>query len=191
MQAVFRPVLVDPTPYHFRVAVGIRNIDGAAEAVSSRTLAAAVQGPAHTRLVAAGETLAIIIAEGAENRPLDALCVHCAPGVIKLLTELRVHAADHVIGERYAHLLGRRRVLPCEIPRMILLRLRALVHFPKIEIDIFHDLATARAADFFRSFYWLARLISRKCDESANFGHNDSSTTGETGIRIDKPDGLH
>jgi hypothetical protein len=55
--------------------------------------ATAMQRVAGAGLVTGGKTLAVIIAECAQHRPLNAGCVHCASGMINLLADLRIHAA--------------------------------------------------------------------------------------------------
>src|SRR5262245_65044116 len=93
MQPIFRAVDVEPLPDLLCVSpsVGTGDIDGAAVTVTAGAAAAAVQRVAGARLEAFGEALAVIIAVGAEHRPLDALGVHRPSGAMKRVADRRVH----------------------------------------------------------------------------------------------------
>src|SRR4029077_8753086 len=100
LQTILRTVNIEPLPDHLGIPLGGRNIDRAAMAVTSGSTAAAVQRVAGARLEARGKALAIVVTEGAQHRPLDAVGVHRAPGTIELLTDPRVHPSDHVFLQR-------------------------------------------------------------------------------------------
>src|SRR5262249_39157740 len=115
VQPVLRPVLVDPVPDVLGGVVETGDVEGAAVTIAAGAAGAAVQRVADLGLEAGSEALAIIVAERAEDRPFDAVGVHRLAGMIELLAEFRVHAADHVIRQRHAYALGRRRILPGEV----------------------------------------------------------------------------
>src|SRR5262245_65603500 len=159
MQPVFRAVDVEPLPDLLCVSppFGTGDVDGAAVAVTAGAATAAVQRVAGARLEAFGKALAIIIAEGAQHRPLDAVGVHRASGPIEPLAELLIHPADHVVLERMAQALGGGGVLPAEVAGRIALNRLTLVDLPQVIVDFVHRTAARRPTPH----HALARLLVR------------------------------
>src|SRR5437773_5907363 len=102
VKSEFGAVSVEPLPHGFDVLVFAPNINGPAMAVAAGPGAAAVQRVTGARSITGGEALAVVVPKSAQDRPPDAGGVHRFAGVIKLLPETRVHAADHIIRHRHA-----------------------------------------------------------------------------------------
>src|SRR5438445_269360 len=115
VQAKFRAVGIEPFPHHLRLALRGGDVDGAAMTITAGAAATAVERIAGARLETGSEGLAIVVAERAQHRPLNAGFVHRAPGLIEPLTKLRIHPADDIILERQTHARSRGRILPGEV----------------------------------------------------------------------------
>src|SRR3954453_6387294 len=146
LQAVLRAVNVDPSPDHLGIALGGRDVDRAAMAVTAGPAAAAVQRVAGARLEARGEALAIVVTERAQHGPLNTVGIHRAAGTIEPLAETGVHPFDHVFLQRQAHAAGGSRIFPGEVAGGIAFDRLALVDLPEIVVDLIHRAAAAGLA---------------------------------------------
>src|SRR5512139_2577117 len=115
-QAVLGAIAVEPAPHGtIGAAVLAGDVDRLAVTVAADARLAAMQRVAGARLEARRQALTVVVAERAEKRPANAGGVHRTAGVIELLAEIRIHAADHIDRHRHSKTLGRGRVLPGEI----------------------------------------------------------------------------
>src|SRR6266852_7441440 len=87
VKPIFRAMGVDPMPDLFHVSIDAGDVDGTAMAITASSAAAAVQRVAAARLEARSQALAVVVAERAEQRPLNAGRVHRLSGMIELLAE--------------------------------------------------------------------------------------------------------
>src|SRR5271170_8524553 len=137
VEPILRAMGVDPVPSGAGVSVGGGEVDGLAVAVTAGRPASTMLGISGARLEAGGEGLAVVVAERAQHGPVDSIAIHRVAGVIELLAEVGVHAADHVALQRYPLVLCRGGVLPCEVSRRIRLDRLAPVNLPQVLIDFF------------------------------------------------------
>src|SRR5439155_4150802 len=115
VQPVFRAMRVEPAPDGALIPLRSGDVNGLAMTVAAGPGLAAVQGVAGPRLEARRNALAIVVAERAQDRPADAGGIHRSAGMVELLAEIRIHAADHVSRHRQTKALGRGRILPGEV----------------------------------------------------------------------------
>ena len=158
--AVLRAVGVDPAPHlAVALAIDVSDVDGAAVAVAADRDRAAVPRVAGARLDAGGDALPPVVAEAADDRPLDAGRVHRLAGVIDDLAEIGVHAEDHVGLHRLAHAVRGGGILPAEVAAAVLLGGLALIDLPQILMISSGDARAAalRAASRRPSARWRAR----------------------------------
>src|SRR4051812_2636837 len=146
LQAILRAVNIDPSPDHLGIALGGRDVDRAAMAVTAGSAAAAVQRVAGARLEARGEALAIVVTERAQHGPLNTVGIHRAAGTIELLAETGVHPFDHVFLQRQAHAAGGSRIFPGEVAGGITFDRLALIDLPEVIVDLIHRAAAAGLA---------------------------------------------
>src|SRR5262249_57708703 len=97
-EPVFRAMSVDPFPDVFGIGtLSSGDVDGAAMAIAARSPASAMQGVAAARLEAGGETLAVVVTECAQHRPVNPVGVHRASRIVDLLAEPPTHAPHHLV----------------------------------------------------------------------------------------------
>src|SRR5262249_33241928 len=130
-------------------AIDMADVDRATVAVAADRDRAAVPRVAGARLDAGGDALAPVVAEAADDRPLDPGCVHRLAGVIDELAEVGIHAEDDIGLQRLAHAVRGSGILPAEVAAAVTLDRLALVDLPQIFVEL--DRTRARARCFFIS----------------------------------------
>src|SRR5262245_2249382 len=94
------------------VRIGDPEIGGAAVAPAVGAARAAVPGAAGRRLEARGDALPVVVAEGGQDRPVDAGLVELAAERVERLAQVGMHAVDGVVAHGAPRALGGRAILP-------------------------------------------------------------------------------
>src|SRR6266478_3909817 len=131
-------MLVEPFPHGIAGvgAIAAGKIGRTTVAVSAGCDAAAVERITAVRLETGSNPLSIVIAEGAQERPVNPVRIHRMSEIIEELPKIPVHAADDIFLGQEAEPRRRRLVFPGEIAGGIPLRPRTLIDAPQIFVDL-------------------------------------------------------
>jgi hypothetical protein len=111
-----------------RVAISAGKISGTAMPIPACRYRAAMQGVSSVCFQANSDVLTIIVSKAAQDGPGNSGTIHCKPGMVELLSKVRIHAANHVILNRHSDPFGRGFVLPGKIAVCIPLRWGTLIN---------------------------------------------------------------
>src|SRR5229473_6279648 len=155
-------MLVEPFPHGIAGvgAIAAGKIGRTAVAISAGRYAAAVERITAVRLETGSNPLSIVIAKGAQERPVNAVRIHRMSEIIEEFPKIPVHAANDIFLGQEAQARRRCLVFPGEIAGGIPLRPRTLIDAPQIFIDLI-DTPCAGGSGLGRIRRRLGRIRSR------------------------------